>query len=164
MAKTKVPANSSAPAPSPGDNPEVTVPTSRIKVNYALKFAPATRIDTGSMKALTLPPIVKPSELSVPGQQIVGTIVEFLPSPVTTYKTCLAKLRNDSGAEFCVPVTAVIGKALKMHKGIKSEDDASPETFKPAVGLKILIEGDGVTGTLDGQRSVNLFKVFVLTR
>jgi hypothetical protein len=133
------------------------IPSAR---TLASLFEPASPIDRTKLKKLTLPPIVKPSQVG-PGVTISGKITGIAPSPVSTYKSELLKLEHSTGREFCFPLTAVVAKALASHLGAKSADGVD---FKRVIGETVVISGLGAAGHSDGKRTVNLFEVYVLNK
>lgn len=116
------------------------------------------------IKRLTLPPIIKPSQVGI-GVAIQGRVIRIVPSPVATYKSELIVMRHESsGQEFCFPATAVIIGALASEQGV----DRKAVDLKKSIGLNLIIKGLGVKA-MDGKssdgkrdRTVNLFEVFVI--
>jgi hypothetical protein len=68
-------------------------------------------IQSGKAQRRNMPKMVKPSDIPV-GGMVVGEIVRFVNSPVSTIKGKLVWLKLESGQEITFPVTGVIRAAL----------------------------------------------------
>lgn len=118
-------------------------------------FKPANSNQT--VKRLTLPPVIKPSQVG-PGVSIIGRIVDVKKSPVSTYRSMLLIMDHpESKRQFCFPATAVIHRALAEHFGI----DQEKFEVKKAIGLTLLISGLGKSVTQSG-KDVTLFEVGIV--
>lgn len=112
-------------------------------------------------KKLSLPPIIKPADLA--GNVIAGTIEGVRSSPVATFKSDLLLMAHPSGTKFCLPLTAVIKRALAtelVERGHAKKTDEADIT--KAIGIKLLVRGLGKVATQDKKRTVNLFEIEIV--
>lgn len=135
--------------------------------NLALYGAPAN-LKVEDAKALTLPDIISPAILNESGSDLFGTVVDVMKSPVSTYKSALLVMENDtSGAKvrFCFPVTAVIARAIRSEFNVSEEAEITDvNEWKAVVGATLLFRPKGTTATKDGERTVNLFDVHLISK
>ena len=124
---------------------------SKNTVDLFAKIAPEKGDDEGDYKQLSMPMIIRPSQM--PGKVISGEVTGLIDSPNKAFKNKLLMMENN-GTVFAFPVTATIERSLGQHLG----DKLTPENVK---GLKLLIKGLGKVKTSDGKRSVNIFEVYV---
>ena len=120
-------------------------------------FAPSEQDRKGKITRLSLPPIVKPSEV-VPGVTIMGTVLRVIPSPMKQYKSNLLVMSHPNG-QFCWPLNAVTKRALVRYQGGEGDETLD---VKKLEGLKLIISGLGTTKTQDGLRTVKLFDIGVV--
>lgn len=149
MSKAKKAPEGSAPP----EASELPTPNKATATRVYTLFAPQTGPEGVQAKRLTLPPIIKPREIA-DGVMVEGKVLKLIPSPISTYKSELLWMQHTSGKEFLFPVTAIVQRALKTEFGAVDK----------SVGATILIRGLGQTRTADGQRTVNLFEVFVVPK
>lgn len=114
-----------------------------------------------TLERLTLPPIVPPAKVGC-GVAIEGTVLRWVESPVTAYRSELLVMRHPSGQEYCWPVTAVTRGALAAAQKVKRD----AVDLDKAVGMHLIIKGLGskmMPAGEDGRsRSVNLYEVFAV--
>lgn len=123
-------------------------------VNLFAKFAPTENDNKQDWKSQTLPPLLKPANMH--GHTVAGSI-ENIVNGVGKFKNRILVLKHECGEEFCVPMTAVIARAIGNYKGLDS-DKVKAEDVR---GLRVKITGTGKVATKDGKRSVNLFEVSI---
>jgi hypothetical protein len=126
-------------ATSAAENPDAAATASTNAPSPAMLalFKPAAEVEElyGKMERRNMPAMFKPGDVPV-GGAVVGEIIKFLASPVSTIKGNLVWLRHNSGQEFTFPVTGVIRNALAP--GVKDDDEKLMETLDKEIG-KILI-------------------------
>ena len=120
-------------------------------------FAPPTEAGPVKVTRLSLPPIVKPSEVG-PGVTIMGTVLRVIPSPMKQYKSDLLVMQHPNG-QFCWPLNAVTKRALSRYREKKDDTELTTQDVE---GIKLIISGLGSTKTQDGLRTVKLFDIGVV--
>lgn len=140
------------------ENVEAALPVPALVPSKAMiELFAAPALIPGKRERITLPPIVKPSQVSA-GVSIVGIIQKLIASPIKSFLNDLLLLKHPSGREYCFPCTAVVKRALESKYG-----EFTLEKHSKLVGVTIQIDGLGQTKTVDGKRTVNLFEVSIIT-
>jgi hypothetical protein len=158
MASKKKLNKESAPAPEVPPASEGTVAaTKELLPSKSMLDLFKPKGENQKVKRLTLPPVIKPSQVG-PGVSIIGKIVDVKKSPVSTYRSMLLIMEHpETKRQFCFPSTAVIHRSLAEHFGI----DQEKFEVKKAIGLTLLISGLGKSVTQSG-KDVTLFEVGIV--
>ena len=125
------------------------VPASGISGN---SLAVAAAIPAGLVK-LTLPPLLKPDTIPI-GSMVSGEIIALANSvsgKESMRESKLIHLRHDNGAEFLLPLTGVIKKAIGGNDGVTAN-----------IGKKLFVvrQPDGAAANFGGNKMF-MFDVYL---